>query len=647
MKQFFVELKRRKVYRVAVGYVVVAWVLVQVATQVFPFFEVPNWTVRLVILALCLGFPIAVILAWAYDITPSGIKRTEELAPALSVRTEVPEKSIAVLPFENLSDDRENAFFADGVHDDILSSLARIADLKVISRTSVQQYRTSGRNLREIGQALGVAHILEGTVRRSGNRIRLNAQLINAATDAHVWAETFDREMTDLFTLQSELAERIVRALRAKISPWEKAGLQVPPTTNLEAHDLYVRARELFRWSGIGDPHENGEKALPLLDRALALDPQFALAHCLASRIHSELFWFGYDKNPQRLEKARTTAEEALKLRPDMGEARVALAFYYYYASRDYDSAVRELALAQRALPNDSEVPGALGIIDRRRGHWEEAIVHLERARQLDPRNVSALWNLSETLTYLRRYEEADRVLVEAAAMSPTAYLIPLARAELALRKAGDPGPLREALQRVPADFDPGGAVTTIAVRVALMERDFDEAERQLQGCSQIKFTDFGLGGFAGALDDYTVSREWYVGLIARGRSDPAKAARAFTSAREVVVADLAHSPEAPKSLLMLGLLEAMLGRPEEAIAAGRRGVELLPVAADALDGPLLAVNLAVIYAQLGELDRAVAELARLVRLPGGPTPGTLRIEPQWDPLRDHPEFQKLLEPAS
>jgi TolB-like protein len=640
LKQFFVELKRRKVYRVAVAYIVVAWVLVQVATQVSPFFEIPNWTVRLVILALVLGFPVAVILAWAYDITPSGIKRTEEAAPA----PPAPEKSIAVLPFENLSDDRENTFFADGVHDDILSSLARIADLKVISRTSVQQYRTGARNLREIGEALGVAHVLEGTVRRAGNRVRVNAQLINAQTDAHVWGESFDRELTDLFAIQSELAERIVRALQANLSPLEQAGLQVPPTTNLEAHDLYVRARDLFRWSGIGDPLENGEKALPLLGQALTRDPQFALAHCLVSRIHGELFWFGYDKSRKRIEKARRAAEEALKLRPEMGEAHVALAFYHYYASRDYDTAVRELALAQHVLPNDSEVAGALGIIDRRRGHWEESILHLERARLLDPRNVSALWNLSETLTYLRRYAEADRIIAEVVVMSPDAHLLPLARADFVLRERGDPVPLRKALRRVPTGFDPGGAVTTIAVRLALMERDYDEAERQLGKCAQPKFTDFGLGGFAGALDDYTVPREWYAGLIARGRGDESASARAFAAARELVLSDLAESPDTPKSLVMLGLLEAMLGRAEEAIAAGTRGVELLPISADAIDGPLLATNLAVIYAQSGETDRALAELERVVRLPGGPPPGTLRIEPQWDALRGDSRFQKFLD---
>lgn len=639
LKQFFVELKRRKVYRVAVAYVVVAWVLVQVATQVFPIFEVPNWTARLVVLALGLGFPIAVILAWAYDITPSGIKRTEEALPVPAA----PEKSIAVLPFENLSDDRENTFFADGVHDDILSSLARIADLKVISRTSVQQYRKGARNLREIGECLGVAHVLEGTVRRSGNRVRVNAQLINARTDTHIWAESFDRELTDLFAIQSELAERIVRALQANLSPTEMAGLQEQPTKSVDAYDLYVRARDLFRWSGIGDPHENGEKALPLLEQALARDPQFALAHYLASRIHGELFWFGYDKSPARLAQSKAAAETALRLRPEMGEGHLALAFYHYYSSRDYESAIRELTLAQRVLPNDSDVASALGVIERRRGRWEESVMHLERARQLDPRNISALWNLSETLTFLRRYPAADRVLAEAAAISPDAHMIPIARAELALREEGDTAPLRKALRQVPEEFDPGGAVTTIAVRLALMERDYDEAARQLGTCSECKYNDVGLCGLVGALDDYTVPREWYVGLIAHGRGKEEDARRAFTAAREMVTAEEATSPNDPKILIMRGLIDAMLGRAEDAVAAGKRAVQLLPISADALDGPLLATNLAAIHAQLGHADQAMAALEQLVRQIGGPTPGTLRIEPQWDSLREQARFQRLL----
>lgn len=639
MRKFFVELKRRKVYRVAGAYIVAAWVLIQVATQVSPFLEIPTWTVRALIFAIALGFPLAIVLAWAYDITPSGIIRTDALSPPATV----PEKSIAVLPFANLSDDRENSFFADGVHDDILSSLARIADLKVISRTSVQQYRTGDRNLREIAAALGVAHILEGTVRRAGNRVRVNAQLINALTDAHIWAETFDRELTDLFAIQTELAENIVRALRANLSPTEMAELQIQPTKDLEAYDLYIQARDLFRWSGIGDPHENGSKALPLLEQALARDPEFVLAHYLASRIHGELFWFGYDKSLARLAKSKAAAETAVRLRPEMGEGHLALAFYHYYSARDYESAIRELTLAQRALPNESDVASALAMIERRRGRWEESILHLERARQLDPRNISALWNLSETLTYLRRFAEADRVLVDAIAIAPEAHMFSIARAEFALRARGETAPLRAALQRIPVSFDPGGAITTIAVRLALMEHEYDEAERRLGTCTECKYNDVGLCGLVGALDDYTVPRDWYVGLIARGRGRTEEAQRAFAAAKEAVLVEAQGSPDDAKVLIMRGLIEAMLGQVAEAIANGERAAERLPISADALDGPLIATNLAAIYALVGRKDQALALLERLVRQIGGPTPGMLRVEPQWDGLRGERRFQELL----
>ncbi|HAK07768.1 MAG TPA: hypothetical protein DCO65_10975 [Spartobacteria bacterium] len=386
-KKFFVELKRRKVYRVAVAYAVGAWLVAQVVTQIFPFFEIAHWAVRLVIVLLIAGFPIALILAWAFDITAKGIERTDDVdlddSPARHAAgaSDIPEKSIAVLPFENLSDDPNNAYFADGVHDDILSSLAKLSDLKVISRTSVRQYKTGTRNLREIGQALGVAHILEGTVRRSGNRVRVNAQLINAQTDAHIWADTFDRELTNLFALQSELAERITEALRANLSPREKASMQVHPTRDLAAYELFLRARDLFRWSGVGDPLENGEKALRLVDQAVARDPQFALAYCLASRLNAELYWFGHDRSRARLTNAKTAADVALRLQPDLGDAHLALAFFYYYGYRDYTRARSEIEIAQVATPNDAEVWDGAGAVARRDGRWNEAIANFEKAR--------------------------------------------------------------------------------------------------------------------------------------------------------------------------------------------------------------------------------------------------------------------------
>jgi TolB-like protein/Flp pilus assembly protein TadD len=653
-KKFFTELKRRKVYRVAVAYAVLAWLLIQIATQTLPFFEIPAWTVRVIIVGLVLGFPVAFLLSWLFDLTPSGIKRTDDLeevkapAPIAIAKTPAqppPEKSIAVLPFENLSDDQQNAYFADGIQDDILSSLAKVADLKVISRTSVRQFRTGTRNLREIGEALGVAYIMEGTVRREANRVRINAQLIDARTDLHVWNDTFDREITDLFALQTELARRIAFALHANLSPREKASLQVHPTADLDAYDLFLRARDLFRWSGSGDPRENGERALGLLEEALRRDPNFALAHCLASRFHGELYWFGYDRTRHRLTQAKIEADTAMRLQPDSGDVRLALAYYYYYGYHDYELARTELAIAQAAAPNDAEVWDASAAIDRRQGRWDDAIANFEKAKELDPRNASVLWNLAETYACVGRYAEAGRGFMDGVEVNPEAHLFSVARAAIALRTDGDIGPLRTALRDIPRDFDPGGGVTTIAVRTSLMERDFTEAEGRLNASRYERYNDIGVGGPAAILDGYTFPKAWYEGLIARGRGDTAAAARAFESALRVVESDLAKAQDDAKLRAMLGLVHAMRGQKDEAIAAGRRAVELLPISRDAYDGPLLAVKLAVIYAQVSETDRALELLMDLVKTPNGPTPGTLRVEPEWDPLRSDPRFEKLVTP--
>jgi TolB-like protein/cytochrome c-type biogenesis protein CcmH/NrfG len=651
-RKFFTELKRRKVYRVAVAYAVLAWLLIQIATQTLPFFEIPTWTVRLIIVALVLGFPVALLLSWAFDLTSSGIKRTDDVdeakapAPVAIAKAPPPEKSIAVLPFENLSDDQQNAYFADGIQDDILSSLAKLADLKVISRTSVRQYRSGTRNLREIGEALGVAYVMEGTVRRAANRVRINAQLIDARTDLHVWNDTYDREITDLFSLQTELARRIAFALRANLSPREKASLQVHPTSDLDAYDLFLRARDLFRWSGSGDPRENGERALRLLDDAVGRDPHFALAYCLVSRFHGELYWFGYDRSRERLAQAKVAADTAMRLQPDSSDVRLALAFYYYYGYRDYELARTELAIAHAASPNDAEAWDASAAIDRRQGRWDEALSNFEKAKELDPRNASVLWNLAETYACLGRNEEAALGFANGIEANTDAHLFSVARAAIPLRKEGDVAPLRAVLREIPRDFDPGGGVTNVAVRVSLMERDYDGAERLLRESRYERFNDIGVGGPAAILDGYTFPRAWYEGLIARGRGDNDAAERAFRSAQRMVEADLAKAAGDAKLVAMLGLVHAMKGRHEDAIAAGQRAVELLPISRDAYDGPLIATKLAVIYAQAGQNDRAIELLTELVRIPNGPTPGTLRIEREWDPLRGDSRFEKLMEPA-
>jgi len=649
VKSFFAELKRRKVHRVAIAYTVAAWLLIQIATQVFPFFEIPNWAVRLIVLVLVLGFPITLTLSWIFDLTPQGIRRTEESDRSLAALPvgpaairNIPEKSIAVLPFENLSDDRENEYFAAGVHNDILSNLAKVADLKVISRTSVQQFKSGTRNLREIGLALGVAHILEGTARRAGNRIRVNAQLIDARSDAQLWGETFDREITDLFALQSELAQRISQELRANLSAREKTNLQTHPTRDILAYELFLRARELFHWAGSGYSYDKGADALRLIDEAIKRDPQFALAYGLASRLHSELFWFGYDKSASRLEKAKAAADAALELQPDLGEAHLAKAFYYYYGFRKYDVAQKHVSAAVRAIPNDADVLNTAGAIARRDGRWNTAVSALEQARDRDPRNLSVLWSLFESYLALHEYTKADGTVNDALSVSPSADFFVLARSTIALFRDGDTAPLRSALRKIPRSFDPGGATSTIALRVSLMERDVEEADRVLAACPHEKLDDNGLSGVAGALDGYTVPKNWYAGLIAQARGNESSARTAFEQAKRAVRDDLVQSPNDAKTLAMLALIHAAVGEKNEALGAATRAGELLPIAKDSFDGPILATTLAAVSAKLGEKDLAIRQLESLVGVPNGPTPGTLRVEPEWDSLRDDPRFKKL-----
>jgi tetratricopeptide (TPR) repeat protein len=527
-----------------------------------------------------------------------------------------------------------------------LSSLAKVSDLKVISRTSVRQYKEGARNLREIAQDLGVAHILEGTVRRAGNRVRVNAQLVNAQSDAQIWADTFDRELTNLFALQSELAERITAALRANLSARERASMHIHPTKDLAAYELFLRARDLFRWSGIGDPLENGEKALLLIDQAVARDPQFALAYSLASRVNAELYWFAHQSRA-RLDSAKAAADVALRLQPDLGDAHLALAFFHYYGYRDYERARTEIEIAQGATPNDAQVWDGAGAISRRAGRWNEAIANFEKARYLDPRNFSVISNLAETLIAMRRYEEAEHAIDNALLVNPNAHLFSIARASIQLKKNGDTALLRAALDAIPRDYDPGGAVTTVGVRLSLIEHDLAEAARILAGSPHDRFMDSGFGGTARMIDGYRFPKSWYKGLVARAYGNLDAAQHAFEEARRVVEAELAQWADDVKAIIMLAFIHAALGRKDDALREGRHAAELLPISKDAFDGPILATNLAAIYAQVGERDLALEQLATLIEMPNGPTLGTLRVEPEWDPLRGDPRFDKLVTQSS
>src|SRR5216117_3898805 len=414
MSNFFEELQRRKVYRVAAAYIIAAGFIIQIGSAVFPAWELPNWTLRLVVVLLLMGFPIALILAWAYVVTPQGIRITPGshrrrnllmliasgiiisagagffLLPRASARKI--DKSIAVLPFQSLSDEKENAYFADGMQDDILTNLSKIGDLKVISRMSVMSYRGDAvRNAREIGKALGVATLLEGSVRRIGNRVRVNVQLIDASNDEHIWAEDYDRDLTDVFAIQTDLAQKIASALQAKLSPTEKARLDNRPTQNPDAYLLFVQAHDYATRMDIF--RDTTLKAEPLFEQAIKLDPNFAAAFAGLSLVESWIY-HSFDPTPSRREKARRNADEALRLQPDLPEGHLALGFSYYYGDRDYERALAEFDIARRGLPNESQAYLAIGSIQRRQGKWAESTANLEKSAALDPKNISVLINL-------------------------------------------------------------------------------------------------------------------------------------------------------------------------------------------------------------------------------------------------------------
>jgi serine/threonine-protein kinase len=393
----------------------------------------------------------------------------------------IPKKSIAILPFENLSDEKENAYFADGVQDEILTNLARVADLKVISRTSVMQYRNAAtRNLREIAQQLGVAHVLEGSVQRAGGRVRVSAQLIDARSDSHLWAERYDRDLADVFAIQSEIAKTIADQLQAKISPSEKAAIEKAPTTDLAAFDLYERAKAF--WADVTDPLHAKEKlpqAAQLLDEAVARDPQFLLAWCLLSRVHGALYWTGHDRTQPRLDLANEAVQIALRLQPEAGEAHRALATYYYYGFRDYARARSELAAARRTLPNDAEIFLYTGLIDRREGHWDDSTRNLERALELDPRNLFTLQQLAVTYLTQHRYTDAARIYDSALRLVPGDPYTRILRALVELDWRADIKPFQTTLGTVVAE-NPSAAPDVDTPLYALCERTAAAAARAL-----------------------------------------------------------------------------------------------------------------------------------------------------------------------
>jgi serine/threonine-protein kinase len=548
----------------------------------------------------------------------------------------IAEKSIAVLPFENLSENKENAFFADGVQDEILTNLAKVADLKVISRTSVISYRnTAGRNLRKIGEELGVAHLLEGSVQRAGNRVRVNAQLIDARTDAHLWAQTYDRDLADVFAIQSEIAKTIADQLRAKLSPSEKAAIEEQPTKDITANDLFVRAKLLNEASSFNARRlEQLVEAAGLLDQAVSRDPAFLLAHCLLSNTHALIYFYGLDHTPSRRTLAEAAVNAASRLRPDAGETHLARADLFYRCYLDYDRARSELALAQRSLPNNAQVLMLMGYIDRRQSRWKESVQNTERALELDPRNWFYLQQLSLSYQFLRRYADMAAALDRVIVILPDDVVTRVTRAVVDLDWRADLRPLHDTVEAVMKENpSAAGSVVQNLMPLALCERDPKAAERAIA-----VMPPQGIGP-----DQLQFPIAFWKGLVARMQGNSAAARDAFIAARDQVERMVHEQPDYGPALCMLGIIDVGLGRKEEGIAEGRKAVDLLPRAKDAVNGGHMIEFLAVIYAWAGEKDLAIEQLTKALQSPSTVSYGQLKLHPFWDPLRGDPRFEKIV----
>ncbi len=566
-------------------------------------------------------------LAIIFDQPRVIIERDEPAPPELPAYN-----SIAVLPFDNLSDDRENAYFTRGIHEDILTSLSKVKALKVISRTSVMQYENNKtRNLREIGLALGVGTILEGSVRRSGLRVRISAQLIDVRTDEHLWAENYDGDLTDIFSLQSTIAEEIVAALKATLTSEEKESIERLTTENTEAYDFYLKARDYHFRS-----RENKEEAVQaerLYERAIKLDPTFALAFAQLSVLHSEFYWFAWDHSEERMQKSKEAVDRALRLQPDLPEGQTALAWYYYHGFQNYDRAQEILFKVINKMPNNAEAYAILSYTQRRQGKWQECMANLQKAAELDPRNVEYLQTLAHTHELLRDFPTALNYLEKALKLAPESLQLAAEKGDLLLEWKGDASYLKEILAELPDNFDPGFMVTGMKVGLMMNERDYKGALGIVESFPQKVFEK----------QDGIFHIEYFKGLLYRLLGEPEKSREALGLAIAYLELATAEHKNDPRYHCSLAQAYALIGRKEDAIREGLEAVDLMPMGRDALLGYSYVENLTAIYANVGETEKALDKLEYLLAIPGQLTVGDLDRNWEWDKLREQPRFKALL----
>jgi TolB-like protein/Tfp pilus assembly protein PilF len=679
-RNFFAELKRRNVYKVAVAYAVVSWLLIQIATQVFPFFEIPNWAVRLVVLAMIAGFPIALIIAWAFELTPEGVKRTEDVdvtekrsrgvtwiyiavvsailsvalfvlgrytantrAPRHSQAATAPQKSIAILPFENLSEEKANAYFAEGIKDEILTKLAAVRDLKVISRTSTAKYQSKPDNLKTVAQELGVSTILEGAVQRAGDKVRINVQLIDAQTDGHLWAKSYDRDFKDVLGVESEVAQEIAETLQANLSPSESHALASTRTPDTEAYDVFLRGEYELRQAENSRTAEAYDRADAFYRQSLARDPNFAEAAAELARSRLSRHWFVSPLSSPELEEVKSLIDRALALAPNSPEAHSALGLFFYWGHRQYEAALTEFNRTLELQPNNASARQYCSAVYRRRGEWERSLADSQRAQELDPRDTGIPDNMAATYLLLRLWKNAERWKSRSLAIDPHNMQAASALLITRLNATGDVDSARRALDGFPEGTKPltrewfaaGGDVagfSGIWVYLDVIERRFTDAFQALEK----KVVSNDLGHL-----QHLAAR---VALrVLAGEHEAAKSAG--EEALPLLEARLRERPDDTFAMMELSWVYLALGRNADALRLSRQAANSIPIEKDAVAGPSFQIGLAQIEARAGAPEEAVKRLRHLLSIPAGQVASIarLKIDPVWDPIRDRPDFQQLL----
>jgi TolB-like protein/Tfp pilus assembly protein PilF len=673
MSGFFEEVQRRKVYRVAAAYIIAAGFIIQIGSAVFPAWELPNWAFRLVVVLLLIGFPIALILAWAYDVTPQGIQATARvpgahrrrnlillvaagaiistaagffLLPRASARKI--DKSVAVLPFQNLSDEKENVYFAEGIQNEILTKLAAVRDLKVISRTSTAKYESKPDNLKTVAQDLGVSTIVEGTVQRAGDKVRVNVQLIDARTDTHLWAKSYDRDFKDVLAVESEVAAQIADALKANLSPSESHVLAAARTENTEAYDLFLRGQYAFHQAESSLAADAYDRADAFYRQALARDPNFAEAAAELARNRLSRHWFVSPLAPPGLEEVKSLIDRALALAPNSPEAHFALGLFFYWGHRQYENALAEFNRTLELQPNNADARAFSAWVYRRRGEWERSLADSQRAEELDPRDATIPSNIGVTCNMLRLWKDAERAELRALAIDPhntqAAMFLVLTR----LTTTGDVDSARRALDDFPEVIKgiPGGAggprgatgagdisaVIGPLVYLDVIERRFTDA---LQAVEKM------------VVNDDRAHLQQLAGRVAiRVLAGEPEAAKSLAKeALPLLEARFRERPDDTFAMTELSWVYLALARNADALRFSRQAADTISIEKDALAGPSFQIGLAQIEARAGAPEEAIKRLRRLLSIPAGGAASiaALKIDPVWDPIRNRPDFQQLL----